>query len=380
MPASKEALEPPDTPAAAEPGALRRRRPHKRSWADLADETPPLVRLPVWPESLEAAAAAARADPAAAVAAILRQAAPEGTQPVASLRCLLATACMHGPPAGLPPGLLLCPASPLLLPPRALTGLWCCLLPSAAPPQRAGVGCGHPQGRLGRVDGDGGAAQVCGAGRAREAGEVGAGEALGEHWPASQSPAAAFAHALACRRAVLQLLLRVAAGRFQGEQGAELKRATQCPNAEVRCASLPCTAQSCPACLAAALLQSSAAALRWPPSSPLAFATPKLRCTWRACRAPAARCWRWPRRWTCGAARRWPRAGSTTCSTKTCCASGCAAQGQLLLVGRLRVVFSKRRRLHAAGVDCVEGCMQLPGCRCSLCAALAPPPAAGVPG
>ena len=40
----------------------------------------------VWPESLEAAAEAARSDPAAAVAQILRQATPESSTPVSSLR------------------------------------------------------------------------------------------------------------------------------------------------------------------------------------------------------------------------------------------------------------------------------------------------------
>jgi hypothetical protein len=79
----------PTTPlAAADPGSLYRFRPRKHSWADLADEMPAVVRLPTWPEQLEAAAAAARADPAAAVAAILREAAPEGSPPVSSLRWL----------------------------------------------------------------------------------------------------------------------------------------------------------------------------------------------------------------------------------------------------------------------------------------------------
>lgn len=72
---------PPTTPT-----SIYRQRPHKRSWADLADEMPAVVRLPVWPESLEAAAAAARADPAAAVAQILRRATPEGAAPISSLR------------------------------------------------------------------------------------------------------------------------------------------------------------------------------------------------------------------------------------------------------------------------------------------------------
>lgn len=44
-----------------------------------------MVRMPVWPEVLEAAAAAARADPVAAVAEILRRARPEGLDAIGSL-------------------------------------------------------------------------------------------------------------------------------------------------------------------------------------------------------------------------------------------------------------------------------------------------------
>ncbi|KAL4457799.1 hypothetical protein ABPG75_012664 [Micractinium tetrahymenae] len=73
----------PTTPDAA--SFFRQRPIRRRTWADLADELPAVVRLPVWPESLEAAAAAARADPAAAVAQILQAAAPEGAAPVSSL-------------------------------------------------------------------------------------------------------------------------------------------------------------------------------------------------------------------------------------------------------------------------------------------------------
>ncbi len=44
-----------------------------------------MVRMPVWPEVLKASAAAARADPVATVAEILRHARPEGLDPVSSL-------------------------------------------------------------------------------------------------------------------------------------------------------------------------------------------------------------------------------------------------------------------------------------------------------
>ena len=79
----------PATPAVS----IYRQRPRKRSWADLADELPVVVRMPVWPESLEAAAEAARSDPAAAVAQILRQATPEGATPVSSLRQARSNCC-----------------------------------------------------------------------------------------------------------------------------------------------------------------------------------------------------------------------------------------------------------------------------------------------
>ena len=101
--AAAEAAAAPATPSAE---AIYRQRPRRRAWADLADEVPPVVRLPVWPESLEAAAAAARADPAAAVAAILAAATPEGSDPVSSLRCVghgggrarcCVPACTHAP-------------------------------------------------------------------------------------------------------------------------------------------------------------------------------------------------------------------------------------------------------------------------------------------
>lgn len=72
--------------AAAAASSVYRQRPRKRGWADLADELPVVVRLPVWPEVLEAVAAAARADPVAAVAQILKQAAPEGAASISSLR------------------------------------------------------------------------------------------------------------------------------------------------------------------------------------------------------------------------------------------------------------------------------------------------------
>ncbi|KAL4858033.1 TPR and ankyrin repeat-containing protein 1 [Chlorella vulgaris] len=72
--------------AAAAASSVYRQRPRKRGWADLADEMPVVIRLPVWPEVLEAAAAAARADPVAAVAQILKQAAPEGPASISSLR------------------------------------------------------------------------------------------------------------------------------------------------------------------------------------------------------------------------------------------------------------------------------------------------------
>ncbi|PSC71609.1 TPR and ankyrin repeat-containing 1-like isoform A [Micractinium conductrix] len=84
MPADRRAGAP-DAPTTPDAAAIYRQRPRRRNWADLADEMPAVVRLPVWPESLEAAAAAARADPAAAVAQILQQAAPEGGTAVSSL-------------------------------------------------------------------------------------------------------------------------------------------------------------------------------------------------------------------------------------------------------------------------------------------------------
>lgn len=77
----------PAAPATPDAASFFRQRPvRRRTWADLADELPAVVRPPVWPESLAAAAAAARADPAAAVAQILQAATPEGAAPISSLR------------------------------------------------------------------------------------------------------------------------------------------------------------------------------------------------------------------------------------------------------------------------------------------------------
>ena len=236
MPADRRAGAP-DAPTTPDAAAIYRQRPRRRNWADLADEMPAVVRLPVWPESLEAAAAAARADPAAAVAQILQQAAPEGGTAVSSLRWVFMWSAEElrqetGGKSSWPwragsKGNSCMPCSTRLLAPPLACTFPATHLPSFAspvpspspPPQRAAVGDRSAQGCLGRVDGHAGTAQVGGWVEQRvRSGQVlssklAAGVACVLRPPASGcSPSTVTRSSAGRRRAVLTLLLRAAAG------------------------------------------------------------------------------------------------------------------------------------------------------------------------